>query len=157
MNLMEKKEQSIHNRARDLVFESPELVEAGARSLAKEFRLRDCAIDVLLKAQDGALVVVEVNTRKPEYAAWQVKKYCETIRQTALDIFDKQLESRGYVVMPEEWKREKHEMISQLQESLKSYKNIPECVITNVINKFKSEFFPSTVEESGFLVQVRYL
>jgi hypothetical protein len=154
---MEKKEQSAHNRARDLVFASPEIVEAGARSLAKEFRVKDCTIDVLLKAQDGALIVVEVNTFKPEYAAWQVRKYCEVIERIAFDIFDKQVTSRGYIVMPHEWKKEKDELISKLQELMESYKTIPEFAITNAINGFKSELFPSTVEESSFMVQVKYL
>lgn len=36
----------------------------------KEFRIKDCIMDVLLRGQDRALIVIEVNTYKPDSAAW---------------------------------------------------------------------------------------
>ena len=154
---MEEKERSAHDKARDLIFSSPELLEKGALSLHKEFRIKDCTIDVLLKGQDGALIVVEVNTHKPESAAWQVRKYRDVIKQAATDVFGVQVSVRGYVVMPHEWKQEKDCWIAKYQEIMESNPAIPEVTVKNVINGFKSDWFPANVEDSGFKIQVKYL
>ncbi|MEM3827974.1 MAG: endonuclease NucS [Conexivisphaerales archaeon] len=64
---------SEHNITRDMIFESPALIDDGAVSLYKEFRIKDCIIDVLLKGADGAILIVEVKQSKPHDAKKQVK------------------------------------------------------------------------------------
>ena len=142
-----------HDNAVDIIFESPELIEREAKSLYKEFPIKDCVLDALLRGEDGAILIVEVNTTKPKDAGWQVRYYRDTLKEVGESLFGVKPTIRGYIVMPAEWKLEQKKWINEF----KKFTGIPAVVRDKVVKSFMRDTFPETIEESGFIMRVKYL
>jgi hypothetical protein len=79
---------------REMVFESPELIEEGFRPTSREYQTENGFIDILGKDKNGALMVLELKSRRAGVnAVKQLKKY--------LDCFTDHKEFvRGVLVAP---------------------------------------------------------
>jgi hypothetical protein len=66
---------------REMVFESPELIEEGFRPTSREYQTENGFIDILGKDKNGALMVLELKSRRAGVnAVKQLKKYLDCFK-----------------------------------------------------------------------------